>query len=425
MSVKPHVLFISYTGMLEPLGRSQVIPYLQALASEGFEFTLLSFEREAAFTEAGKIAREKLKEELAESNIEWHWLRYHKKVSLIATPYDVITGIRYASRLIKSRRIELVHARSQIAAAIAVALKRRFGVKMIFDIRGLMAEEYVDAGHWSAESVSYRLTKAMERRALAASDGVVTLTRRIWPLISEWDGLKGREVIHQVVPCCADLQQFRFNHEDRDRRRAELNLSKRLVLVYSGTVGSWYWTAEMVEFFAELLRKRPDAYFLWLTKGDQSYIHDLMRRREIPLKSYTIIAATSADVPSYLSAADLGIAFYKPGFSRFATSPVKVTEYFACGLPVVINSDIGDLDELIERERAGSVITELTQSEFSRAITECKSLLEDQSATRQRIRSVAEKYFDVSAVGRTRYAQLYSKVLGYHEPVNVYCHAEK
>jgi glycosyltransferase involved in cell wall biosynthesis len=425
MSAKPRVLFISYTGMLEPLGRSQVIPYLHELASEGFEFTLLSFEREGAYSEAGRITCEKLKQELAGSNIEWHWLPYHKRVSLIATTYDVLAGIRYASRLVKTRRIDLIHARSQVAAAIAVALKKRFGLKMIFDIRGLMAEEYVDAGHWPAESVRYTLTKTMERRALAASDGVVTLTRRIWPLIREWDGLKGREVIHQVVPCCANLQEFRFNQEDRDRRRAELNLSNRLVLVYSGTIGSWYWTAEMIDFFAELLKTRSDAHFLWLTNGDEGYIHDLMQRRHITRSSYSIIAAPSADVASYLSAADLGIAFYKPGFSRFATSPVKVTEYFACGLPVIINSGIGDLDELIEHEQIGSVVKELMPQEFAKAISECQSLLEDQAGTRQTVRSVAEKYFDVREVGRTGYAQLYNSVLGYQEPMSVYCHAEK
>ena len=43
------VLFISYNGMLDPLGQSQVIPYLRELARAGVRFTLLSFERRAAF----------------------------------------------------------------------------------------------------------------------------------------------------------------------------------------------------------------------------------------------------------------------------------------------------------------------------------------------------------------------------------------
>jgi len=47
------VLYISYNGMLEALGQSQVIPYLRELSRRGVRFTLLSFEREAAFKDAG------------------------------------------------------------------------------------------------------------------------------------------------------------------------------------------------------------------------------------------------------------------------------------------------------------------------------------------------------------------------------------
>ena len=49
---------------------------------------------------------------------------------------------------------------------------------MIFDVRGLMAEEYVDAEHWREGGVPYRITKATERRILAKTDAVVTLTER-------------------------------------------------------------------------------------------------------------------------------------------------------------------------------------------------------------------------------------------------------
>ena len=84
---------------------------------------------------------------------------------------SVLVGIRYAKRLVRDKKIELVHARSQIPATIAVALKKKFGIKMIFDIRGLLAEEYVDANHWQEGTVAYRVTKTAEQRALAASDG--------------------------------------------------------------------------------------------------------------------------------------------------------------------------------------------------------------------------------------------------------------
>jgi len=84
-----------------------------------------------------------------------------------ATAFDVAAGIRFASRLVRQDRIELVHARAHIPAVIALNLQRRFGIKMIFDVRGLMAEEYVDAGHWQANGVATRLTKRTESRVFA------------------------------------------------------------------------------------------------------------------------------------------------------------------------------------------------------------------------------------------------------------------
>ncbi|PYS57178.1 MAG: glycosyltransferase, partial [Acidobacteria bacterium] len=121
------VLFISYNGMLDPLGQSQVIPYLRELARAGVRFTLLSFERRAAFGTEGRNRCAELKRQLAEAGIEWHWLRYHQRPSLPATMYDVANGVRLAKKLVRRNRIDLVHARSHIPATIALALKRRFG----------------------------------------------------------------------------------------------------------------------------------------------------------------------------------------------------------------------------------------------------------------------------------------------------------
>ena len=259
--------------MLDPLGQSQVIPYLKELSRLGVQFTLLSFERSHAYTGDGPSQCEALRRDLALSGIDWHWLRYHKSPSLPATSYDVLAGIRYGARLVRDKKISMVHARSYIPAAIALRLKKRFGAKMIFDVRGLMADEYVDAGHWQKQSTPYRITKSVERRALAAADGVVTLTERIWPIINKWEGLRGRQVAHEVVPCCADLDLFSFRAEDRERRRSELGLGDRFVVVYSGSIDGWYLTEEMADFFAVLLKTQPRAHFLWLTPGN----HDRLR----------------------------------------------------------------------------------------------------------------------------------------------------
>src|SRR5712671_6415476 len=403
------VLYISYNGMLDPLGQSQVIPYLKELGRAGIRFTLLSFERDQAFTAEGVAQCSALRQELAESEIDWHWLRYHKTPSLAATSYDVLAGIRYGSRLVRDKQIEMVHARSHIPATIALRLKRRFGIKMIFDVRGLMAEEYVDANHWKKGNAPYRMTKAMERRALQASDGIVTLTEKIWPEIKDWKGLRDRDVIHEVVPCCTDLDRFRFLQSERDRVHAELGLQDRFVLVYSGSIGGWYLTDKTADFFVALLKRKANAHFLWLTGGDKALIEKLMSDRGVNLNQFTVRNVQTAEVAGYLSAADVGIAFYKPTFSRLATSPVKVSEYLACGLPVIVNAGVGDSDAFVAAQNVGAVVKDFNEDEYVRTLATIDTLLA--GGIRERSRTVAKTYLDVKSIGLERYSRLYEKVL--------------
>ncbi len=405
------VLFISYNGMLDPLGQSQVLPYLRELATRGVRFTLLSFERPKAFTPEGIRECEQLRERLRPEGIDWHWLRYHQRPSIPATIYDVIAGYRKAASLVKRGRIEMVHARSHIPATIALGLKRRLGTKMLFDLRGLMAEEYVDAEHWREGSLPYRLTKAAERRILAATDGIVTLTERIWPIIREWPGLRGRAVHHEVIPCCVDLSLFKFDAAERARRRNELGLGERFTMVYSGSLDGWYLTEKMADFFAAFLKHNRDAHLLWLTTGSHDRVRELMSNRNVADKNFSVRAVASADVPSYLAAADIGLAFIKRCMSKIASSPTKNGEYLACGLPLVLNAGVGDSDALIHDWQAGVLIEDFGDDDYARASREIESIVSNEKV-KDEARAVAEKLFDLKRIGGERYASLYERVLG-------------
>ena len=404
------VLFISYNGMRDALGQTQVIPYLRELAKRGVNFTLLSFEKPKFFTTEGQTRATDLKNQLLDQNIDWHALPYHQRPSLPATLYDVVAGIRYASDLVRRNEIEMVHARGHIPATIALGLKRKFKIKMIFDLRGLMAEEYVDANHWPQGGLRYRVTKSAERRILAATDAIVTLTERIWPIIKEWDGLRGRNVHHAVIPCCVDLSLFKFSESERTRRRTELGLGDRLTLVYSGSLDGWYLTEQMADFFASLVQKRSDAHLLWLTTGDSERVQQLMSARGIRNDQFTIRSVAASEVPSYLSAGDVGLSFIKRCFSKIASSPTKNGEYLACGLPVVINAGIGDSDALVTDWKAGVLVHELDGTGFDNAYAQIATFLDDSNA-KARARDIAEKLFDLNVIGGRRYADLYERVL--------------
>ena len=404
------VLFISYNGMLDPLGQTQVLPYLRELAKKGVQFTLLSFEKPHAFEPAGVAKSEALRDELQTQGIDWHWLRYHQRPSLPATMYDVLAGYREARSLVKRKQIEMVHARGHIPATIAVWLKVCLDTKLIFDLRGLMAEEYVDAEHWRKGNLPYRITKSMEVKILAAADAIVTLTERIWPIISEWEGLRGRTPHHEVIPCCVDLARFRFSEQERARRRKELRLDDQFTIVYSGSLDGWYLTDTMADFFASVVRRNPKAHMLWLTTGSHDRVRELMRGRNISKENFSVLSVAAADVPSYLAAADAGLSFIKRCVSKVASSPTKNGEYLACGLPVIINEGIGDSDALVDQWQAGVLIEEFNETEFEAAAREIEAMVVAPEA-RVKARRVAEQLFHLETVGGARYAALYERVL--------------
>ena len=193
----------------------------------------------------------------------------------------------------------------------------------------------------------------------------------------------------------------------------------RFVLVYSGSIDGWYLTENMADFFVALRKRNPRTYFLWLTPARHERVRALMRAIGVSEADYGLIGAAPSDVPSYLSASDAGLAFIKPCFSKLASSPTKYAEYLGCGLPIVISAGIGDSDALVTREEVGALVTregvgalvrDFKKHEYDKALISIESLVRDADETRRHSREVAERLFDIRAVGVNRYVRLYENV---------------
>ena len=137
-------LYICYFGLREPLVQNQVVPYLRKLAATGIDLTLLTFEPKKPVWSSAE--RQQWHEKLGKQGVRWTSLRYHKFPSLPATIYDIVLGNLMSCYLVVKHRIDVIHARGHVPTAMAL-LARTLGLaNLIFDIRGFMPEEYVDAG---------------------------------------------------------------------------------------------------------------------------------------------------------------------------------------------------------------------------------------------------------------------------------------
>ena len=235
---------------------------------------------------------------------------------------------------------------------------------MIFDIRGLMAEEYADAGRWKRNGLAYRITHAIQRAAISRADGLVMLTEAVKA------HLLGRPPSRDsayVIPCCANLERIEQWLPGRADVRSELGVGTRPVMAYVGKFTGRYMEREMVEFFVAARRVRPDLFFLTLTQSDPEVLSREFARLGIGSEDYLITSASPDEVGRYLAGVDFATCFYQPKFSEIAASPTKVGEYLGAGVPVVATAGIGDVDDLIADREVGVLIGDFTPAAYAAA----------------------------------------------------------
>jgi len=402
------VLYICYYDISEPLVESQVVAYLRQLAECDYDIHLLTFERRTL----SKVQQQELKDRLAEDRITWHHRRYHQRPSLPATLYDIATGAMTAARICTQHKIELIHARSHVPAAMAWILWRLFGYRFIFDYRGMLAEEYVDGGHWREGELKYRLTKGMERVFFRDAGAFVMLTDRIkTDLLRDEPALRLRGEDIQVIPCCVDTSRFHPDEGARARYRQEREWDNRLVITYVGKIGLWYMVKEMAQFFAVARNLDSRFFFQVLTQSEPKPMLDALREFGVPAESYDIRYLPPELLPNVLLASDVGISLIRACNSKRASSPTKMGEYLAAGLPVVLNAGIGDCDELARRNRIGVVLNGFDEQDFLLAARELLEVL-DRNDIRMTCREVAEREFSLTRVGGPRYVSVYERLIG-------------
>lgn len=405
MTTQMRALYLSHTGMTEPLGQSQVLPYLRGLVRAGWAMDVVAFEPASVDERLIRSLAARLRAE----GIEYVWARRRSTHRLSVKLADAAEALRCALFRVVSRRPRIVHARSYLPGAVAKLVATLVPrARFIFDCRGLLGEEYVDFGHWKREELRYRLLKRCEKVLFGRAHAVVTLTARL----REWlaaEGLTRSDTPVEVIPCCADMARFRPDEARRAAARGRLRAGERFVLAYSGSLGSYYCDEELASLFAAVRRRAP-AQLAVFTRADTARLRTALAREGISDSDVWIGAVEPEQMPDLLAGADAAASLIQPWFSKIASSPTKTAEYLGVGLPVVVNRGIGDTDALLSSSAmidAGA----LGPQEIERA-AEAVLVRARRPEVRAEARRLAVAEFDLEQVGVSRYRRLYERLLG-------------
>lgn len=395
--------FISFDGLSDPLGQSQILPYIIGLAGMGYNITVFSCEK------PNRLTREKkaIDSELAKVGIRWQYLLYDEKGNWLTR---WIYTRQLKSMLFKEHKKQsfaLVHCRSYLAAIVALKLKRRYDVPYLFDMRGFWADERIDGGIWKLskpfDRFLFHYFKHVEKQLLQHADAINSLTESARKELNRKFSSYNLDSKIILIPCCTNTQLF--NPETTQSIAVPSFPSGAPYLVYAGSIGTWYFTNEVLDCFIVWKKKLPHLHLLLLTK-DLASAHKVMERLSPEIKNcISVIESAHKDVARYLKDALASIFFIMPAYSKIASSPTKMAECWAMNLPIITNSGIGDNDLYFRNGQGGVLISAFTDSAYDEACTQFLA----QKYNKTALRAIAVKSFD-HKIAIENYSKTYERI---------------
>lgn len=392
MNLRKRVLYISYDCITEPLTRSQVLPYLQALAVENDVFLMVFNKKRLGGRDLDEIRRRYGLRGI-------YALKYHKRPTLPATSFDILAGFLRSLVIVLWHKINLVHARSYVACSIALMVRTIARVPFIFDMRGLLGDERLDSGDWTERSLAYRAVKGLETSMLRDAAGIVVLSKRGAGVVAGLEPSAAPKI--RVIPTCVATSLFRC-------AKAAREASGPVRMIYVGSLGSWYMLSEMLDFFAVFRTVAGAARFTLLTPSDAAMAQTLAAQKGVG-DAVIIKNVLYEEVAGYLNDSDLSLFFIRPTYSKAASCPTKFAESLSTGTPVIANAGIGDIDYFINTHTVGVIVDGFNEAAYRAAAVRALALLRDDAGTAKRCRDLAEAEFSLES-GVRKYKELYRTI---------------
>lgn len=401
------ILYITFDGVLEPLGRSQVLSYLQGLARRSFKITLISLERERDLSDDRSVSM--LESELSYCGVKWIRYPFHTG-GVRAVIANFLIALRAARREIRHEQVAVIHARSYVPALIGWVLSRFRRIPYLFDMRGYWIDELADEGRWFKSPTAYRIAKRIERKMLKDSAAIVTLTEL------QANDLRGMELKHSpdkpivTITTCADYEEFHPQRtvDDAVPEMVRSQLEEKLVVGLVGSINTSYCISESLCLFSFLLKERPSAHLLCLTRQIHE-MEELLRTYKIPESSYTLATVPHHQIADWLRRMDWALLLLNKKFSKRGSMPTKLAEFFSCGVRPIQYGCNDEVSESVREAGSGIVLKSLATEElYVAALTVAQTRLNTESI--MKARQITRPRFSLEA-GVNKYAELFDKLL--------------
>lgn len=398
-------IFITNNGLSDHIGVAQVLPYLQGLARNGHDITVISVEDPAKWAVTPPAPISAATDASCKGALQFSPV--FRRAGAIGRAQRFFVPMQMRKRLeteMTARATDLIHCRSYMPLGPSLSAAKDHGAALVCDVRGFWIDQRIEGGAWSRDKFLDRAKIAhfrkLEARAYGEASQIVTLTQDAKEVIAAAPSYGGCPIT--VVPCSVDQKAFDISSEARRRARSALEIpDDALVVCYLGS-SSGVYRMDLVNRVYDAARKlAPDARLLLMGNHDSAEHARAAASHGVALDEEEIITrkVPHAKVPDYLNAADIGLSFQVSTPSSLGVSATKVGEYMACGLPVASNHGVGDIERIVRDGEFGAVLQNDSQDEIDRVARVLVRLA--QAGDRAAIKAHGRTYYSLTeAVAR-------------------------
>lgn len=381
------ILLIGYWAFRDPLTTATILPNIELLQQfdQVEHIVLATIERgHGAETPAFDLP-------FASQKTSFWPLHSRPSGSLLLTKADdFIRFPRELAALMKAERLDTIIGHGAAGAALAYLVSRRTGCPFYATMYEPHADYMLDSGIWPRHDPRYWVQRLLETRVKRHATG-------IFPAADGYCSQLVREGVPaarlRTGPCMVRIDEFRFDAAAGQRVRQRLGFAEDAVVgVYLGKFGGLYYDQEaFAVFHAAAAQFGPGFRLLVLSPNPAAEVWAGLAAVGFPAAYAHVTQAAHHEVAEYLSAADFAFATVKFAPSNRFRSLMKVAEYWACGLPVLLTEGVGDESDIVVREGGGAIFNLARPASLGQALGSIAAQLQ-QLDCRAHSRRLAEHY---------------------------------
>ncbi|MBS0610139.1 MAG: glycosyltransferase, exosortase A system-associated [Comamonadaceae bacterium] len=164
-------------------------------------------------------------------------------------------------------RPDIIHAHSPVLNALpAIRVGRELGIPVVYEIRAFWEDAAVDHGTTHEGSARYRLTRALETRAIRRADHVFTICEGLRSDIAE-RGIDPAKVT--VIPNAVDTHAFQASQAPDAALKRSLALEGKVVLGFVGSFYAYEGLDLLIDSLPAILRANPAVALLLVGGGPE------------------------------------------------------------------------------------------------------------------------------------------------------------